>query len=190
MEVVKILETYKGSNSFIISVKTQFENGRKLSQKQISAVENAFKRESEYLARKSAREEKMITPPEGQQHIVGKVLGFKKVEGYQYHTYVTKARIESPLGFTLYGTVPKSIIDEVEVGDKVSLTVKVYPKQKGFGFYSYPKNAKIINEIEWKEYLEESKEKIVEFQDVEELNKKREEKESIDRKMMDVLTGI
>ena len=154
MEVTKILEKYEGSNSFIVSVKAQFKGGRKLSQKQIDAVIRTYKRECEYLTLKAEKEKTLTTPPKGVQFIVGEILSFKEVEGYGYYSdSILKARIQSPLGFILFGSIPKAIRKEVEVGDKVSMMGTIKPKEKGFGYYSYPTNGKIITTQEWEEYL-------------------------------------
>ena len=99
---------------------------------------------------KAERDAKAATLPpltEGRQEFTGTVKSIKESE-FRPNSFVTirslKMLVELPDGNRLFGTVPSSIEDDVEIGDTVTLTGTVKVKEPGFGFFSRPAKPTLI----------------------------------------------
>jgi hypothetical protein len=80
----------------------------------------------------------------GKRTIEGKVLGIKEVE--TDFGVTDKMRVECANGDVVYGTVPKKILEVVEVGSVVRFVATVTPSNdNGFGFFSRPSKAEVVN---------------------------------------------
>lgn len=191
VNVAEIFEKYEGSNSFVLDVIAQFKAKGKISYKQEKSVLNTIKREAVANERKANCLE--IEPGKGK--IVGRVVKINAYpDRYNYgRSYVYKMLVEDVKGYRIYGSVPSAIVDEIETGMKVSLDAKLVQKEKGFGFFSYPKNAEFLSEDSFAEIAEEYETIISKAKSEADANASvvlaKQAKERKDRELMDFLAS-
>ena len=101
-------------------------------------------------AQLSAPKPAQITPPSGRVEIVGKVIKVKETEGYRgEEVWKMIVAVETEEGeFRVYGSVPRdldrAVGDESLRGRRVAFTATIQPKEAGFGFFSRPANARLV----------------------------------------------
>lgn len=116
-----------------------------ISEKQVAL---AMKIAREQAERAQARAEEPQEPVvEGRGPVVGEIVHIRSEEvrfGGNASLSV-KVLIADDRGFRLWGTAPKSIRDEISKGARVSLTATLTAKEDGFGFFSRPSKAAILD---------------------------------------------
>jgi hypothetical protein len=105
-------------------------------------VEVAFEVAAKVAARPAEAPE--VAVPSGRQVVEGKVVSVKEHDspfGLQLKMLV---KVETAAGaYKVYGTVPRCI-DEVEGGELVKFNATLEPKETGFGFFSRPMKAAVV----------------------------------------------
>ena len=91
--------------------------------------------------KEQTKAENDVTPESGRYEIGGRIVSFKE---YQNEYGVTVKMLVQCEGYRLFGTVPKSIRYDAEIGDTVSLTATVESLEAGFGKYGRPSKAAIV----------------------------------------------
>lgn len=99
---------------------------------------NAMEREAQ---QKQTATENTVTPDDGRYNIEGRVVSFKE---YRNEYGITVKVLVQCEGYRLFGTIPKSIRYDAEIGDTVSFTATVKAVEAGFGKYSRPSSAHIV----------------------------------------------
>lgn len=148
------VETLRGyGDDFLESLVSQFDDKGGLSPKQLAAAEKALER----LAARKAEQELAIDVPEGRQEITGVVLSTRVQDG-RFGT--ERKMLVQCDGFKLWGSVPKSLYaetaedcDEGRIfrtseleGRTVRLTATLSGKERGFGFFSRPSKAQLLED--------------------------------------------
>lgn len=89
-----------------------------------------------------------IMPPTGRVEITGKVIKVKETEGFRgADAWKMIVAVEGQGGeFRLYGSVPASLLEDDGAlrGRRVAFTATVQPKEPGFGFFSRPTQARLL----------------------------------------------
>lgn len=105
------------------------------------------------LARKIAyeatvqRDVPQLTPPSGRQLLTGRVVSLKDVPSDFGRGEVTKMLVEVAVEggvYRVFGTAPYSILGPGLRGCQVRFSAEVQPKEVGFGFFSRPTNAEVL----------------------------------------------
>lgn len=187
VNVAEIFEKYEGNNPFVLDVIKQYKAKGKISYKQEKAALASIKREAVTLERKN----NCLEIETGTGKIVGRVVKmYEQANRYDYGRSTTyKMLVEDVKGYRVYGSVPSSIVDDVECGTKVSLTGKLVQKEKGFGYFSYPKNAEIIADEVFQEYADEAKVLIDGFKAEAPKRDAAEAEAKMKRELMDFLSA-
>lgn len=95
-----------------------------------------------------------IDPPTGRQTVEGVVVSLKEIEsdygydggwGRRSSTWKMLVAVTAPAGeYRVFGTVPSALPIDGLKGSRVRLTATIQPKEPGFGFYSRPSGAEIV----------------------------------------------
>lgn len=104
----------------------------------------AIKLAAETTERKAAeaeRKAKLTDLEAGRQELTGKVISFKSYEN-NFGTTL-KFLVELDNGNRVFGTLPRALYG-AERGDRVTFTATVEPKETGFGFFSRPSKASVV----------------------------------------------
>lgn len=115
-----------------------------VSDKQVAFLGKLVKQIADAPAVEAARaaEAEAADPvPTGRIAVTGEVLTVKGQD--TSFGYVTKMLVRAEGGYKLWGTVPRSILDDITVGNTVAFiaTLKPSPDDAKFGFYSRPSKA-------------------------------------------------
>lgn len=157
--IVQRLRAYEGANSFLLDLREKMTTWGELSGKQIVAAEKALNREAE-----EASGPPEIMPPEGRQEIEGEIISAKWRESDYGSALKLTVKVTAAAGrYRLWGTCPAALLDRMIelcdrhgyggnnqgaadnlVGCRVAFTAAICPKEDGFGFYSRPTKAAII----------------------------------------------
>lgn len=138
-DAVKVLDNYKGNNSFIHDVKDRFDRYGNLSERQAYAVVRAFEKE---VTERSSE-------PVGSPVVEGKIIVMGEVKRAYHKETPYGSRfvmiVEDDRGFRLWGSVPRAV-SGVEEGDRVefSANVEKSDRDETFGFYKRPTKASIL----------------------------------------------
>lgn len=83
---------------------------------------------------------------EGRGEVTGKILSIKWEDNdFSYSGgMVCKIVVADERGFRLYGTAPRAIAGEIEVGSRVAFTATLTAREAGFGFFKRPTGAKVL----------------------------------------------
>lgn len=130
-------------SSFIVDVSRRGYNAP-ISEKQASSIVKAVEGRRRYIEKVAADRENASPVVEGKQKIVGDVLTTKYKSGPYGETL--KMLVKDHRGFKVWGTVPKSIRDDIAVNLVVEFTATVEKSSddETFGFFSRPTNAKVF----------------------------------------------
>lgn len=110
------------------------------------SIISAYQREQQYKAEREAQAAAQTEPcPEGKTTITGVVVGTKWAEGYMGDS-VLKMTVVDDRGFRVWGTVPSSILADIDTGTRVQFNCTVQPKDDTFGFFKRPTRATVITE--------------------------------------------
>jgi hypothetical protein len=86
--------------------------------------------------------------PEGEQKITGEVVSIK-IDRNQWGGYSSKMLVKADAGWKVWGTIPSNLMDipEFNRGSRVSFVATVTRSKDDptFGFFSRPKNAKMLS---------------------------------------------
>ena len=124
-------------NDFINDVISKFIRWGDLSVRQVSAVISAYKRDLE-----RANEPDPTAPaPEGRMTVEGEVLTIKEKVGRYGAQWKLLMRLDS--GSKVWGTCPASILRDVKVKDRVSITATFTRSDRDdfFGFFNRPRGS-------------------------------------------------
>lgn len=111
-----------------------------LTEKQIAVCNAIVERVSERAAKAAAEAETLVDAPSGRCEITGEVVSVKEYESE--YGVVTKILV-SCQGYKVFGTAPRSIVADIERGDRVTITATIQPKERGFATYSRPTKASL-----------------------------------------------
>ena len=116
-----------------------------ISEKQVALVMKIAKEVAEREAERAAQPKEPVV--EGRGPVVGEIVHIRSEEVYfgGRASLSVKVLIADDRGFRLWGTAPKAIRDEIEKGARVSLTATLAAKEDGFGFFSRPSKAAILD---------------------------------------------
>lgn len=129
----------------------RLRNTGSISAKQIALVFKIQKQEAERAERRREQEAKAaallaagVQVPEGRVTVTGTVLS-KKGQDTAYG-FVVKMLVESDEGWKVWGTVPRSIEDDVERGVTVTFTATITRSDDDpvFGFFKRPTNPAVL----------------------------------------------
>ena len=83
---------------------------------------------------------------EGRGEVTGEVRSIKWEDNdFSYSGgMVCKIVVADERGFRLYGTAPKAIVEEIEVGSRVTFTATLTAREEGFGYFKRPTSAKVL----------------------------------------------
>ena len=109
-----------------------------LSEKQIAVCNSIIERANERAAKAAAEAETAVNAPSGRCEIEGEVVSIKEYDGDYGHVVKILVACE---GYKCFGTAPRSIVEEVKRGYRVSLTATLQPKERGFAIFSRPAKA-------------------------------------------------
>jgi len=106
----------------------------------IAAAVNGFRSQAE----KNAREQATTPVPTGRQVVEGEVVKTDVKDNAYGVRYVFTVRATE--GFLVWGTIPKAIQSQVEVGSKVRFTATLdrSDRDETFGFFSRPSKAEVV----------------------------------------------
>lgn len=127
-------------NAFIADVAHKLRQYGSLSERQISAVRAAVKRDADRAAQRAAENAEPMTPcPTGKVTVTGRILTTRWQES-QYGGSL-KCLVLDDRRFKVWGTVPRSL--DITTGDRVtfSATVERSADDETFGFYKRPTKA-------------------------------------------------
>jgi len=135
---------------FIGSLVDRLDEGKTLSEKQISAGADAIARHFDRKAARAAEQEAAEPVVEGRIEITGEVLTTKYTDGYYGST--KKMLVRDDRGFKVWGTVPESLdrVDGIlssetvlKAGQRVKFTAQVEASSDDpkFGFFKRPSKA-------------------------------------------------
>lgn len=132
------------NDTFLHELAWNWQDKGWLSEKQAAAALRAAVRDIE---REVEREERMAnTPPvpEGRTELTGEVVKLKWQDSDFGGAY--KMLVEASEGFRVWGTVPRSIEDDVHEGDAVTFTATVEASKDDptFGFFKRPTKAALV----------------------------------------------
>jgi len=146
------LEQALATDHYIVSdIRWRLENSGKISEKQIALVFKIAQQEAERVQRAAEREAQAqvlrdagVRVPTGRGTVVGTVVSIKGVESA--YGYVTKMLVQSDEGWKVWGTMPRSIALDTNVGDRVTFKASITQSDDDpvFGFFSRPTNAALV----------------------------------------------
>lgn len=146
-------EIYLG-NTFLCDVAHKLRLYGYLSDRQITAVRSSMAKSAERQQLKE-QEPALTSPvPNGLQQVEGIVVSLKWTPGYTYNSpSVLKALVVDDRGFKVWGSVPRSIINEIERGMRITFeaTLQRSDDDETFGFFKRPKKTILLppsNEID------------------------------------------
>jgi hypothetical protein len=85
-----------------------------------------------------------VEVPEGRQQVEGKVVSVKEtVTQFGITDKMLVEVMHDGCRFKVFGTVPRAI-SSVERGDSVRFVATLQPKERGFGFFSRPSKAEVV----------------------------------------------
>jgi hypothetical protein len=124
-----ILPDHITNNSFIADIGRKLRQYGELSEAQITAVRRAIARETEKAERRAAEaaaENWIRVPSEGRQIVTGTVLTERWDENAYGPVHKMLLKVQTPEGdWKLWTTMPRSMGNEVERGDIVTINVTV-----------------------------------------------------------------
>lgn len=138
----------KNYYTFVDMVRNLVKYGWTEKQEEYATKLATVLRDAPYTIQSKIKEHQEIpTIENGKQEIVGQVLSLKWVESFR-GDMTHKMLVKNDLNQKFWLTVPKSISEDVGLGDSVSFTatVEVSDKDHIFGFAKRPSKAKIIVE--------------------------------------------
>lgn len=101
-------------------------------------------------ANPKAEEVKVAAPKTDERiHVEGTVVSIKEKQNSMYGGWAMTVKVETPGGVWLaWGSVPGSIIENVERGDRVSFMAKIVvsDRDESFAFFKRPSKAQVIKE--------------------------------------------
>jgi hypothetical protein len=113
-----------------------------LSEKQIATAYKVATDQVQRAADKIAEAAAECDVPEGRHTVTGVIVSLKDQPGYAYNTTDYKMLVKCD-GYRLFGSVPTSILRNLDIGDTVTFAAALEPKEKGFGFYKRPTKAEV-----------------------------------------------
>ncbi len=113
-----------------------------LSENQITTAFKVATDTAQRAVDKAAEADAACDVPEGRHTVTGVIISLKDQPGYAYNTTDYKMLVKCD-GYRLFGSVPSSILRNLDIGDTVTFAAALQPKEKGFGFYKRPTKAEV-----------------------------------------------
>lgn len=129
-------------NPIARSILNWAKRGKAPTEKMLVAV---YKGTVRTLIKLAAPPEILVPVVEGKGiSVEGEVISVKERE--TRYGWTTKMLVKDERGFKVWGTVPKSVREEVERGSRVTFiaNVKVSEDDESFGFFSRPRKAELL----------------------------------------------
>lgn len=114
-----------------------------ISEKQVALAHKIAKEVAEREAERAAQPKEPVV--EGRGPVAGTVVHLRWEDSPYNGSLVGKMLVADDRGFRLWGTVPRSLRDEIEKGQRVGFTATLAAKENGFGFFSRPSKAAILD---------------------------------------------
>jgi len=133
-----LYEAFKLDHYVTQDIRSKFIQYGNLSEKQIDLIFKLKKQADEKA------KEILVPVPEGRLEVEGTIVSVKCQSGYYGQEFKMLVKVDTADGiYRVYGTMPISLAD-ADRGTKVKFHALLQPKEQGFGYFSRPTKAEVV----------------------------------------------